>query len=285
MAVEVPALPSHIFNRALYDSLHDLWFSSLAPDATAPSLDQMKRWFGFDISEAEKEAFDDQCRAVAGPALETLGGWRLPLFESYEVERREAAAIAEPLWNAVYEKTADEEVKGMDKTYVARALILLLDQMSRNILRDDQAKIYAHFDRIAYSLSICMTSASHTSSNLASIDRQGSDAGNPTRRMWFYMPLMHSEALKDHDAFRVIVSGLGEDSAARGDAAALKYFDLTLSAEAKHRDILEKFGRYPYRNEWLQRDTTKLEQQWIESGGDTFGARAKPGSKEPVQVT
>lgn len=280
MAVQPLALPGHIFNRALFTSIHDLWFSSLPPNATAPSTEVLKKWFGRGSSAAENEAFDDQCRAVAGPALESLGPekWPLPPFRSYEIARQEAETIAKPLWDGVYEKTADEQVKSLGKGYVAVGLVLLLDQMTRNIFRDDQSKIYSHYDRISRSLSYCITDPSKASSTLNGLDQQGPEGLSPTRRMWFYMPLEHSESLADHDVMSAGIKQLKHEAITREDQPAQKFLEVFQQSEKSHRDTVEKFGRYPYRNDWLRRDTTKLEKEWLETGGQTFGASAKPQS-------
>lgn len=41
--------------------------------------------------------------------------------------------------------------------------------------------------------------------------------------------------------------------------------------DEKHMMIIEKFGRYPHRNQALGREPTLEETTFLETGGDTFG--------------
>lgn len=59
-----------------------------------------------------------------------------------------------------------------------------------------------------------------------------------------------------------------------GDKDATEYLlDMNYKFEMKHRDIIAKFGRYPHRNGPLGREMTPAEQDFIDNGGDTFGAK------------
>jgi uncharacterized protein (DUF924 family) len=121
----------------------------------------------------------------------------------------------------------------------ALALILLLDQVPRNVFRDSAHAFAADSLALAYA-------------------RRAIDAGfdirvDPALRMFVYLPLEHSEDLADQD--RCV-----ELCAAMGDANYLKY------AEA-HRDVIRRFGRFPHRNRALARTSTPEEQAWLEAGG------------------
>jgi uncharacterized protein (DUF924 family) len=39
----------------------------------------------------------------------------------------------------------------------------------------------------------------------------------------------------------------------------------------RHRDVIRRFGRFPHRNELLDRQSTSAEIAYLEAGGDTFG--------------
>ena len=90
--------------------------------------------------------------------------------------------------------------------------------------------------------------------------------------MWFYMPLMHSESLADHQILMQNVADLRSILKANGDEKAALYVGQTINFAQKHTDILQKFGRYPYRNKHLGRETTDAEQKWLDGGGETFGS-------------
>lgn len=114
------------------------------------------------------------------------------------------------------------------------AEIIVLDQFARNLFRD-QAQAFAA-DPLALALAQEMV-------------RRGDDASLPeTRRVFAYMPYMHSESLQVHDT-------------------ALQLFDGTpnLDFEIRHRDIIERFGRYPHRNEALGRESTAEELEWMKT--------------------
>jgi uncharacterized protein (DUF924 family) len=74
-------------------------------------------------------------------------------------------------------------------------------------------------------------------------------------RPFFYLPFMHSEALIDQDRSVRLYEALGE-------AEQLRY-------ATEHRDVVQRFGRFPHRNRALGRDTTPAEQAFL--GADGFG--------------
>ena len=78
-------------------------------------------------------------------------------------------------------------------------------------------------------------------------------------RQFFYMPFMHSEAMADQDRCIALMAERMADTPGQGD---------TLHARV-HRAIIERFGRFPYRNDALGRDTTEEERVFMEDGGYT----------------
>ena len=79
-------------------------------------------------------------------------------------------------------------------------------------------------------------------------------------RVWLYLPFEHSEALRDQDA---AVGLIGARLPARRD--------YLLHARA-HRAVIRRFGRFPFRNAALGRETTPAEAAWLAAGG--YGAEA-----------
>lgn len=111
------------------------------------------------------------------------------------------------------------------------AAIIVLDQFSRNLFRDD-ARAFAN-DPAALDLTE------------TAIER-GWDADlTPAERAFLYMPLMHSEHLPDVERCEALMAaaGLGNNA----DFAA------------RHAETIRKFGRYPARNEALGRESTEAE--------------------------
>ncbi|SMX42737.1 DUF924 family protein [Actibacterium lipolyticum] len=75
-------------------------------------------------------------------------------------------------------------------------------------------------------------------------------------RQFFYMPLMHSECLTDQDrCVRLMLTRMPETGA-----------DNLVHAKA-HREVIRRFGRFPFRNDALSRCTRDDEQSFVDGGG------------------
>lgn len=78
----------------------------------------------------------------------------------------------------------------------------------------------------------------------------------PRRRMFAYLPYMHSEDLAVHAEAAPLFAAFGDE----------KFSDF----ERRHVETLERFGRYPYRNEALGRTSTPEELDYMKSGNGMF---------------
>lgn len=113
--------------------------------------------------------------------------------------------------------------------------IIVLDQFSRNMYRDS-ARAYA-----------CDTQAERLTYEAIGV---GADMElPPERRLFLYMPLMHSESKITH---RLALKKFIE----LDNAEALKY-------ERSHKQIIDRFGRYPHRNDVLDRKNTPAEDIFL----------------------
>jgi uncharacterized protein (DUF924 family) len=78
----------------------------------------------------------------------------------------------------------------------------------------------------------------------------------------FTIPLIHTEDLDVHhkvdEIYLNYLKRPGQTKANR------KFISQMYDLEIEHEEILEKFGRYPYRNKYLGRETTKEEDKWLE---------------------
>jgi uncharacterized protein (DUF924 family) len=127
------------------------------------------------------------------------------------------------------------------------ALILLLDQFPRNLFRGE-ARSFAS-DRTA------LAAAYHAL-------EQGYDQQVlPVERVFFYLPLEHSENLADQDRSVELVRSLH---------AAHPEFESTLDYALRHREVIQRFGRFPHRNEILGRETTPEEAEFLRQPGSRF---------------
>ncbi len=127
----------------------------------------------------------------------------------------------------------------LDDAEGALALILLLDQVPRNVFRDS-----AH----AFAADPLAREYAHRA-----IERGFDLRVDPALRVFVYLPFEHSEDIADQDRCVALC-------AAMGDANYLKY------AQA-HRDVIRRFGRFPHRNRALARVNTPEEQAWLDAGG------------------
>lgn len=120
----------------------------------------------------------------------------------------------------------------------ARAAVLLFDQIPRNLYRDS-AQAFAT-DPLARA--ICRGAIA-----------RGWDRGlSKPQRQFLYMPLMHSEAIRDQRLSLRLFARL-DDSFAFGFARA-------------HHRMIARFGRFPHRNRMLGRASSGAEQRAVEQG-------------------
>ncbi len=124
----------------------------------------------------------------------------------------------------------------------ALAEILVLDQFSRNMFRDT-ALAYAS-DHLAIQLAKMALKAGH-------------DTQLPLeQRRFLYMPFMHSEQREDHEEAIKLFSQKGLEE--------------NLKFELLHKKIIDRFGRYPHRNEALKRTSTKEELEFLKQDDSFF---------------
>jgi len=140
----------------------------------------------------------------------------------------------------VYEDAAAGRLGGWEQSANgALALVIVLDQFSRNMFRDS-ARAFAA-DPLARAVA--------GRAIARGFDRQ---AAMP-ERMFFYLPFEHSEDLADQEHCVALMRSTG-------DADLVKWAEL-------HADIVRRFGRFPHRNAALGRMTTAEEQAFLDGGG------------------
>ena len=97
---------------------------------------------------------------------------------------------------------------------------------------------------------------------------QAADAAlDPVERIFFYMPLQHSESAQIQDVSVNAFRRLQEEA----PPALRNLFASTLDYAQLHRDIVQRFGRFPHRNAALGRDSTAEETEWLREQGLRFG--------------
>ena len=127
----------------------------------------------------------------------------------------------------------------------ALAYIVLLDQFPRNMFRGS-GRAFAS-DRIALAAA------------KQAIGKNWDLRIDEPARQFFYLPLMHSENLCDQDrCVRLMLERMPVHGASN-----------LLHARA-HREVIRRFGRFPYRNTALGRNSTATEADYVSGGG--YGA-------------
>jgi uncharacterized protein (DUF924 family) len=122
------------------------------------------------------------------------------------------------------------------------AEIIVLDQFSRNIFRD-KPRAFTQ-DPLAVDLS------------REAVAQGALNELSKTERTFLLMPLMHSESQSIHEQAMILF----EQYTPRRNA----------EFEAKHKAIIDRFGRYPHRNAILGRDSTPEEIEFLNQPGSSF---------------
>jgi len=256
-AGNLDGLKGHLTHNKL-EELRAFWFEHLTSEADRvfPRAENQRRWY-FGGKE-----FDDICVARFSPILEAIRSAGITSVE-------DILAVAQPR-------------DPLDWL----SLVILLDQIPRNSYRGADAAIcFSFFDPLAVQLTL-----------------KALEEGLPykapelrwqfSHRNWLYMPLMHSEDVSAHekavlgfermqqDILSLLEGTGGADEyekrareVAQADPETAKAFGkINVDFEKKHQVIIERFGRYPHRNNALGRDPTAEETEYLENGGDTFSA-------------
>ncbi len=134
------------------------------------------------------------------------------------------------------------------------ALILLLDQFPRHLHRGT-ARAFATDDRAA-------------ALTLDGMQKAADATLDPARRVFFYMPLQHSEVLEVQEESVAAYRRLVDESPEPWRAVLAGTHDFA----RRHRDIVARFGRFPHRNVALGRASSAEEQAWLDGGGERFNA-------------
>lgn len=132
------------------------------------------------------------------------------------------------------------------------AAIIVLDQFSRNLFRDSPRA----FSQDALALRLCKEGLSRRE------DLTLSEA----ERIFFYLPLEHSEDIGDQTRAVEMFSALHKD--ARSDFRKLT--ESTLEYAYAHKAVIEQFQRFPHRNEVLARASTSEELAYLAKPGSGF---------------
>lgn len=202
----------------------DYWFGAdpLAPDQIAG---RVRLWFGGDDPPEIRELRDEDMARRFGDLA------------------RQAAAGLLDAWAA--------------SPHRLLALILLLDQIPRNIYRGT-ARAFAQDDK---ALSLAFQGM-----------QTGADSAlSPIQRVFLYMPLQHAESPDVQEESVAAFRRLLEEAPPEHRA----FFEGCLNFAELHHRIVARFGRFPHRNRVLGRRSSPSELKFLADEGLDFGQRSR----------
>lgn len=132
------------------------------------------------------------------------------------------------------------------------ALIILLDQFPRHLYRGAAGA----FEHDSKALSLCLKGIEHSYDHELSL----------IERVFFYFPLMHSEDLE----MQILSVRAYQMLAAISFPETRELFEKFLDYAIKHRELISRFGRFPYRNETLGRTSTAEELAFLKESGRSW---------------
>lgn len=131
-------------------------------------------------------------------------------------------------------------------------LILLCDQFPRNMYRNTPRA----FAFAALALQIAKEG----------LVRQEDRHLRSIERVFFYLPLEHSESLDDQNRAVSLFGALVQEAAPDQQAVFQGFLNFAL----RHREVIARFGRFPHRNAILGRASSEAELQFLTEPGSSF---------------
>lgn len=132
------------------------------------------------------------------------------------------------------------------------ALLIVLDQFSRNMFRDSPQAFASDVQAVRVAEDGLARGLDH--------------ALPPMARIFCYLPLEHAESLERQARSVALFRAL----AANPEALPGAFFAGTLDYALKHQDVIERYGRFPHRNAILGRASTEAEQVYLAQPGAGF---------------
>ena len=122
------------------------------------------------------------------------------------------------------------------------ALIIVLDQFPRNMFRNTSQAFATDEEAVELTK--------------YAVDNNYQQDLSPEEQAFLYMPLMHSENKKDQEKCVELFTKLGRED--------------NLKFAIKHQEIIDRFDRFPHRNEILGRESTLKEKEFLTQPGSSF---------------
>ncbi|MBD2256073.1 DUF924 family protein [Pseudanabaena sp. FACHB-2040] len=127
------------------------------------------------------------------------------------------------------------------------ALILLLDQLPRNLFRNAPRSFATDGQALAAARYAVQQGFDQLLTDL--------------ERIFVYLPLEHSENLADQQESVRLFQALAHEN---------PELETNLDYALRHQEVIERFGRFPHRNEILGRESTPAEAEFLTQPGSRF---------------
>lgn len=135
--------------------------------------------------------------------------------------------------------------------------VLLLDQFTRNIFRGTPRMYSGDARALQWSRQ--------------ALNTRVDEALPLIHRLFLYMPLMHSELRSDQAECVSRIEQLQRDAnKLPGEHPLSRALEESVAYAKAHRDIVERFGRFPHRNAILERPSTPTEEAFLKQPGSSF---------------
>ena len=177
-------------------------------------------------------------------AQQILDFWFSPETEPYWFAKSDAFdAKIHAQFLAVWQQAAAGELYHWRDNLAGRlAEIIILDQFSRNLYRDNPLTFAQD------GMALILAQEAIRQKDFAQMEM--------IQRKFMLMPFMHSESAAMHEWATALFA---------------QYTDaLTIDFEAKHKAIIDRFGRYPHRNEILGRKSSAEEITFLQQPDSAF---------------
>lgn len=135
------------------------------------------------------------------------------------------------------------------------ALVIIMDQFSR-VLHRNRIRAFA-----------CDADARQLTA--VALERAWDRDLELIERAFLYMPLMHAEDRVAHRRALSLFTGLAEEAEEAGLARA-DYYRRVVAFAQRHKEIIDRFGRYPHRNFQLERTSTPEELAFLKDVEQSF---------------
>lgn len=180
-------------------------------------------------------------------ARDVLDFWFDPAQQAHWFEKSDAFdAQIRSRFGALHQRAIDGELDSWTLEPESwLALLIVLDQFSRNLYREDGRAYVAD--------------AKVRSMVLSGLARGDDKRLSSLQRVFAYIPLEHAEDLASQNHAVDLFAQLSEDVSVGERPAYLNYLDYA----RRHRDVIARFGRFPHRNQVMGRVSTAAELAYL----------------------